>query len=41
MGTAHDRLEETADDDVLLGGLERVDLAVDDGISEHARSLLE
>ena len=33
--------DETADDDVLLQALERVDLAVDGGVGEHARGLLE
>src|SRR6516164_6622321 len=33
--------DQTADDDVLLESLERVDLAVDGGFGEHARGLLE
>src|SRR5437879_3244084 len=33
--------DQAADDDVLLEALERVDLAVDCGLGEHARGLLE
>src|ERR1044071_742057 len=33
--------DQAADDDVLLEAVERVDLAVDRGLGEHARGLLE
>src|SRR6185312_15791782 len=40
-GAAGTGRDETSDDDVLLEALERVDLAVDCGVGEDARGLLE